>query len=160
MVERMIEERAKVVGYDKKYVWVETQPQSSCGQCSVKKGCGTQVLAKVLANKTASIRCKNSHKVEIGDDVTIAITESSLLKGSFLMYLLPLLIMIVSGGLSVYIARQWWPDWVDLFAIIASFSGLFLGMFLSRQLISHQMFANNNKHSLYEPVVMQQNNKN
>ncbi|MCK5666649.1 MAG: SoxR reducing system RseC family protein, partial [Thiotrichaceae bacterium] len=56
----MIEEQAIVVNNEGRYVWVNTQRQSSCGQCSVKNGCGTQVLAKVLGNKIAYVRCLNT----------------------------------------------------------------------------------------------------
>ena len=35
----MIEEQATVVKNEGKYVWVNTQRQSSCGHCSVKNGC-------------------------------------------------------------------------------------------------------------------------
>ncbi|MCU7799708.1 MAG: SoxR reducing system RseC family protein [gamma proteobacterium symbiont of Lucinoma myriamae] len=150
----MIEEQATVVHNEGKYVWVNTQRQSSCGHCSVKNGCGTQVLSKVLGNKIAYVRCLNSIEqpsnkeaenytsLKEGDQVVIGLEESALLGGSFLMYLLPLIIMIVFGGTAVYIAEFWWPEGADLLAVIASFTGLFLGLYFSHQLAKKNTIKN------------------
>ncbi len=145
----MIEEQARVVSVDEQYVWVETQRQSSCGHCSVKDGCGTQVLSKILGNKYTRVRCLNSLDARVGEDVIIGIEESALLTGSFLLYILPLIFMIVSGALAVTISRFLWPDFIDLFSVAASFSGLFMGLFFSRHYVQS---AANQKN--YEPVVI------
>ncbi|MDX2503036.1 MAG: SoxR reducing system RseC family protein [Gammaproteobacteria bacterium] len=164
----MIEEQATVVDREGDYVWVQTQRQSSCGQCSAKGGCGTQVLAKFLANKAAYVRCLNSHDVKIGDKVIIGIEESALLSGSFLMYLLPLLIMILFAGLAAFISRLWWPGLTDFLAVVAAFSGLILGLSIAQR-VSQQAaqgknhrFKNNRSQnnrsqsncSRYEPVII------
>lgn len=157
----MIEEQATVVNNEGKYVWVNTQRQSSCGHCSVKNACGTQVLSKVLGNKIAYVRCLNSIEqsankeaeyytpLKEGDRVVIGLEESALLGGSFLMYLLPLIIMIVFGAIAVYIAKLWWPEGTDLFAVIASFSGLFLGLYFSHQFAQSHSIKNQ-----FEPKII------
>lgn len=164
----MIEERAVVIRCEGKYVWVQTQRQSSCGHCSVKNTCGTQVLSKVLGNKVARVRCLNSqYNIELisGDSVVIGLQESALLSGSLLIYLLPLIFMIVLGGLSVFIAKIWWPDWIDFISVVASFSGLFLGLKLSQQIAQKKIgsilptfIQNKERHHKnthqYEPVII------
>lgn len=145
----MIEEQAIVVDIDDQYVWVETQRQSSCGHCQVKDGCGTQVLSQILGNKHTRVRCLNSLNASTGEEVVIGIKESTLLTGSFLLYLLPLIFMIFSGALAVAISKFFWPDFVDLFSVAASFSGLFLGLFFSRHYVQS---AKNQKN--YEPVLI------
>lgn len=145
----MIEEQAIVIDREGDYVWVQTNRQSSCGHCSVKKGCGTQVLSKVLGNKTAHIRCLNSKDVKIGDRVMIGIEESALLSGSFLVYLLPLLSMIIFGALSVFLSKVWWPEGIDLLAIIASISGLILGLVFSNY---HTQKISQRKR--FEPILL------
>ncbi len=145
----MIEEQAIVVAVDGSYVWVETQRQSSCGHCSVKDGCGTQVLSRVLGNKRTRVRCLNSLDAGMGDKVVIGIEESSLLTGSFLLYMLPLIFMIFSGALAVTISRFIWPDFIELFSIAASFSGLFLGLYFSHHYVQS---ASNQRN--YEPVLI------
>lgn len=154
----MIEEQATVVNNEGKYVWVNTQRKSSCGHCSVKNSCGTQVLSKVLGNKIAYVRCLNIidkqsfdkyMDLKAGDRVVIGLEESALLGGSFLMYLLPLITMIVSGGIAVYLAKLWWPEAADLFAVIASFSGLFLGLYFSQQVAQKNSIKNQ-----FEPKII------
>ncbi len=137
----MIEEQAVVIKKEGRYVWVHTQRQSSCGHCTLKNGCGTQVLSKVLGNKTTSVRCLNSigssidqAELKSGDRVLIAVQESALLRASFLMYLLPLIVMILCSGTAVSIARVYWPEWLDLVAVITAFSGFFAGLYFSRNI--------------------------
>lgn len=153
----MIEEQARVVKCEDKYVWVETQRQSSCGHCSVKNGCGTQVLSKVLGNKVARVRClniqetnsgKNSWQLQPGDKVIIGLKESALFSGSLLVYFLPLVVMILFGGLSVFAAGIWWPEGTDLLSAIASFTGLFVGLYLARN------YSQNKSQHQYEPVII------
>jgi len=154
----MIEEQAIVTDCDKDFVWVQTQRKSSCGQCSVKEGCGTQVLSKVFGNKSSHVRCLYPHNVssqniKIGDRVIIGLEESALLSGSFLVYFLPLLMMIFCAGLMVFFSKLWWPEWVDLLTVAASFSGLIFGLLFSHR-YTHQYVKNENRQNRYEPVII------
>ncbi|WP_198264676.1 SoxR reducing system RseC family protein [sulfur-oxidizing endosymbiont of Gigantopelta aegis] len=165
----MIEEQAVVIKCEQQYVWVQTQRQSSCGHCSVKNGCGTQLLSKVLGNKTTYVRCLNpdslaTQKLKEGDRVLIGLQESALLNGSFLMYLLPLASMILFAGLAVFSAKSWWPEGVDLFSIIGALLGLVLGFKISRLLTrcapdpssqdSSQPSSDSAIAAQYEPVIL------
>lgn len=146
----MVEEQATVIECEGDYVWVQTHRQSSCGHCSAKGGCGTQVLSKIVGNKNAYIRCLNSKNVKVGDRILLGIEESTLLTGSFLIYLLPLLTMILFGGVLVFVAQHLWPAInSDLFAVFGTVLGLFTGLKLSRYL-THS----NNRQNLYEPVIL------
>ena len=153
----MIEEQATVIKCDEQYVWVATQRKSSCGHCSVKNGCGTHVLSKVLGNKLAEVRCLNSRRTALakGDKVVIGLKESSLLSGSLLIYFLPLVIMIASGGLAVAAARLWWPEAVDLLSIIASIAGLFAGLYFARYYTRRAADSDARQNtSRFEPVII------
>lgn len=148
----MIEEQALVVKIEGEYVWLETQRQSSCGHCSVKDGCGTQVLGKFLGNKMTAIRCLNTLNLKVGEKVLIGIEESALVKGSLLLYLVPILSMILFGGAAVMISRipqlELTP-FTDLFAVIASFSGLFLGLTYAKYYVK-----NSASQLQIEPVIL------
>ncbi len=146
----MVEEQARVVDCEGEFAWVETQRQSSCGHCAVKNGCGTQVISKIFGNKTAYVRCINSCQVKIGDQVIIGINESALLSGSFLLYLLPILSMIIASGIGVAMARQWWPQYLDLSSIIMAAAGLLGGLKYSR----YRSSFNNANQKAYEPVIL------
>ena len=145
----MVEEQAIVVDSEGEYVWVQAQRQSSCGHCSAKNGCGTQVLSKVLGNKTAHIRCVNTSNLQIGDRVVVGIEESALVSGSLFIYFLPLVSMMFSGGLVVALAKSLGSHYVDFWSILASIAGLIMGLFFARQ-----MTGKNKKNNPYEPVIL------
>lgn len=89
----MIEEKAFVVETDSEYAWVETQRQTTCNSCGVKKACGTSVLQKVLGQKRTRLKVLNPNHYKAGDAVVLGLQENALVKGSLLMYGLPLLFM-------------------------------------------------------------------
>ncbi len=94
----MIEERALVIEASDGYAWVETQRQSSCGNCSVNKGCGTAVLAKVMGNRRTRLRVLSDFSLRAGDEVIIGIGEHALVQGSLAVYIGPLAGMLVGAG--------------------------------------------------------------
>lgn len=165
----MIEEQAIVVKSEGKYIWVQTQRQSSCGHCSVKNGCGTQVLSKVLGNKATLVRCVNAihdnseNKTPVlkaGDMVMVGIQESTLLSGSLLIYLLPLVFMILMGGLAVFISQFVWLEGKDLLSILFSVFGLFIGLSLSKAYLHKSLLQNSDSTfqncnlNQFEPIVL------
>lgn len=166
----MIEEQAIVVKCEGNYIWVQTQRQSSCGHCSVKNGCGTQVLSKVLGNKATLVRCINAIQdnsenkapgLKAGDTVMVGMKESTLLNGSLLIYFLPLVLMILMGGLAVFIAHFFGlDDATDLLSIIFSFFGLFLGLYFSKAYLHKPLLHNSDSsvqaynHHKFEPIVL------
>ncbi|MCW8931049.1 MAG: SoxR reducing system RseC family protein [Gammaproteobacteria bacterium] len=165
----MVEEQATVIRTKDQYVWVQTERQSSCGHCSVKSGCGTQVLSKVLGNKLSQVRCLNplinskgsiskeyAFKLQSGDRVVIGLEETALIRGSMLIYFLPLVSMIVLGGFSVFIGKIFWPQGIDVLSIIFSFTGLILGLRFTQTLL-HKNKQKNSKldvQQAFEPVVL------
>lgn len=167
----MIEEQAVVAKIEGDYVWVQTQRKSSCGHCSAKNSCGTHVLSKILGNKTPQVRCRNAlaqsvgtksvgknctqkestenivNSLKKGDQVIIALEESAVLRGSFLIYFLPLVMMIASGGFAVYLASFIWQEGTDLLCVLASLLGLIVGLYVSQHL------AKDKKHK-FEPLLI------
>jgi sigma-E factor negative regulatory protein RseC len=98
----MIEETAQVIATEGEFVWVETQRQSTCGNCAANQGCGTATLAKVLGTRRTRVRAINRDGVQIGDRVVVGIDESALIRGSLAVYAVPLLGLLVGavlGGL-------------------------------------------------------------
>ncbi len=146
----MIEEQAIVLKVEGDYVWVQTQRQSSCGQCSVKSGCGTSILSQVLGNKATHVRCHNQHSQHLvqGERVLVGLHESALLSGSLLVYFVPLLAMIVFAGVGVLVASIILPGNVDLISIVSAFFGLFIGLRFSNVISKKQANLN------FEPVII------
>jgi sigma-E factor negative regulatory protein RseC len=96
----MIVETGTVVAIESDSLWVETIQRTACEACVAQKGCGTRVLSK-LTGKTNRIRVLlDRHSVDaitVGQDVDIAIPENVIVKGSLLVYLLPV-VCAVSGA--------------------------------------------------------------
>ncbi len=118
----MILETGTVVAVESDGLWVETIQKTACEACVAKKGCGTRVLSK-LTGKTNRIRVllnqQPADRLSIGQDVTIAIPEDVIVKGSMLVYMLPV-VCALAGAWAFGSAG-------DLLSILGAFSGLLFG---------------------------------
>ncbi|MBK9131474.1 MAG: SoxR reducing system RseC family protein [Gammaproteobacteria bacterium] len=56
---------------------------TTCGSCSVQKGCGTSVLAKVLGNRVNRIRVINTIGAKTGEWVVLGLEDGALARSSF-----------------------------------------------------------------------------
>ena len=93
----MIEETAIVVEVGEQQVLLQTQRKSACQSCSVKSGCGTSTLAKVVGKRSSQFAVNKTFDVVVGEEVIVAVDENALVQGSLLMYLFPLIFMMISG---------------------------------------------------------------
>jgi sigma-E factor negative regulatory protein RseC len=105
----MMTETAQVIETEGDYAWVETQRKTTCGSCAVQKGCGTSVLAKVLGNRTSRIRVINSIGASTGEMVVIGVEDGMLVRTSFAVYAMPLILLLLGGvgGGMLADALQW-----------------------------------------------------
>lgn len=122
----MIEETASVIDTRDGLALLETQRKSACQSCSVQSGCGTSTLAKVVGRRSSQIVVDNTLGVKPGEQVVVAIEESALVQGSFLVYLLPLVIMLAAGVFAERVFES------ELITIISALAGLFISVFLVR----------------------------
>jgi len=95
----MIEETALVIEVDEQQVLLQTQRKSVCQSCSVKSGCGTSALAKVVGKRSSQFSVDKNIDVQVGDKVVVAIDENALVQGSLLVYLFPIIFMMLVGML-------------------------------------------------------------
>ena len=90
----MIFETGTVVSKNQDSLMVETIQQTTCDSCSAQKGCGHTALAKLTGTKN-EIRvlpgdfCVDS--LRLGQIVTIGVPEHIVVKGSLLVYLVPVI---------------------------------------------------------------------
>ena len=129
----MIEETARVVKCQERFAWVETNRKSACDHCSMNRGCGTGAISKIFGEKRARIRAVNKINAHEGENVLIGINESALLKGSLLVYLLPILSLLGFALLGELVGRQLLIENPDLLPIIFGITGLILSMWWVRQ---------------------------
>jgi len=91
----MIEEQAIVVEIKGKEVSVKTDRDSSCGHCSAKSGCGTALLGKYFNRNKQHLVVETDLPLTVGDKILLGMNENALLRGSLIVYGLPLMLMLV-----------------------------------------------------------------
>lgn len=90
----MIEEQAQVIAVEGDQLILQAQTQSACGSCEAKSGCGTSLLSKVVGRKFSRFQATNEINAKVGDTVVVGLSEDALLKGSLVMYLIPIISML------------------------------------------------------------------
>ncbi|TBW57858.1 sigma E positive regulator RseC/MucC [Marinobacter halodurans] len=140
----MIEERGTVVAVIDEAAWVQTIRQSTCGNCSARKGCGQGALASMSDGRANQVRVRNDLGARVGDQVILGIEESQLLRASLLVYAWPLSVMLL-GALA---AAAVWPG-QDGPAILGGVLGLAAG-FGALRMRSPQ----GRRHPGFEPVLL------
>jgi len=128
----MLVESGEVVAVDADAVWVETLRRSTCGSCAAQKGCGHGLLNRLGSGRRHYIRALPGNirpeQCRVGDVVEIALPESVILRGSLLVYLLPLLAMLAGAAT----AAALWPDLHDFGALAGATAGLATGLIAVR----------------------------
>lgn len=114
----MIEELATVIRTEGNMMSVEIQRQSSCGSCSVKAGCGTNLVASLFGKRQAMLSLPNTIQAQPGDRVVLGIRENDLLAGSIRLYLLPLAGLLLGALAGHLLAGN------ELFAIAGGLTGM------------------------------------
>ena len=147
----MIEERARVIAVERDQLLLEAETSSACSACAARQGCGTSVLSKWVGRKFTRFQAPNTVNAQVGDEVIVGLAEDAMLKGSLLVYLLPLLAMIAFALLAdalvaVDSAAR------DLLVAASAAAGFILMLPLSRLLLS----SGTSKSSL-TPVVIRKN---
>jgi sigma-E factor negative regulatory protein RseC len=125
-----MKEKAVVVALEDDSVWVETRRQSSCSACSASEGCGQGIISRVAPGREHYIRAlvdrRQHSQLVIGDTVSIAVPDESILHASVVVYLVPLLMLIAGMFGGNYILPG------DGGSIAGGFVGLLLGAAIVR----------------------------
>lgn len=121
----MIEERARVTRVDDDAIYVDTLRKSTCSGCKASAGCGNALLDSLFTGKNQSMRVLPADGIKQGDEVIIGLREDALLRGSFAVYSVPLLLMLFVSMLASFL----FPDVTDGWIVLAGLSGLFAGFF-------------------------------
>ncbi|MFW5910957.1 MAG: SoxR reducing system RseC family protein [Thiohalospira sp.] len=122
----MIEEQARVVERHGDRIRVEVERQSTCGQCSARHGCGTEVLSRYLGRRSVRLELDDTTGAEPGDRVVLGIAEAALVSGSAAVYLAPLAALAAAGLAGETLAGE--PG-----AILGGLAGLVAGLFWLRR---------------------------
>lgn len=118
----MIEEPGVVLAVDGQDVWVATQRKTTCGSCVAKAACGQGIVNSFSADKKPhTIKVRSDLHLQEGDQVTLGISEDSLIRGAMLVYMLPLVAMFAAAlGVNALNAAE---PWVILAAVLGFLGG-------------------------------------
>lgn len=123
----MIEEPGRVVALEDGAVWVETLRKSTCSSCSASAGCGQGLMDKLgVGRNRGLVRALSDLQLQVGDSVVIGVHEDLLLRGAFLVYLLPLLCLF-----AVALFAQW-LGLAEPLVILSGLAGLALAWLVLR----------------------------
>lgn len=143
----MIKETGRVIALESDGLWVETIQRSACHSCAVQKGCGQGALAR-FAGKPAAIRVLPGDcdlaRFSTDDQVVIGIPEDVLVRGTLLIYLLPLLTLVGGALLAGAVSPQ------DYVVAIGALLGLLAGGGVARL---HSALNKNNYR--VQPVLLE-----
>jgi len=140
----VLKEDAFIVAVDGDMAWVETRRKNSCGSCQARNGCGTSVLQKVLGNKRTRLKVSNPGHFNVGDKVVLGLDEGALVKGSLLLYALPLFAMfgcaLMGALLFASLGHVYTEGYSILFSLIGLSGGFWYVALSSRKLVNNTIY--------------------
>ena len=146
----MIEELATVIKTEGDVMAVEIQRQSTCGSCSVKSGCGTNLVASLFGKRRALLSLPNTIDARPGDRVVLGIREKDLVTGSIRLYLYPLAGLLFGAIAGHLLAGS------ELFTILSGLTGMILVLLgLRRRQVAPAIEVLRREHALtIEPIEL------
>jgi sigma-E factor negative regulatory protein RseC len=146
----MIEELATVIKTEGDVMAVEIQRQSTCGSCSVKSGCGTNLVASLFGKRRALLSLPNTIDARPGDRVVLGISEKDLVTGSIRLYLYPLAGLLLGAMAGHLLAGS------ELFTILSGLTGMILVLLgLRRRQVAPDIEVLRREHALtIEPIEL------
>lgn len=129
----MLLESGRVVAVESDFVWVETLRRSTCGSCAARAGCGQRLLNRQGGGGRGLVRALSGDTLQaadcgIDDRVEIALPEEVILRGSIIIYAMP----IVSMLLAVALVTAFTGGASDVASVVSALSGLAAGLGLVR----------------------------
>ena len=128
----MLVETGRVVAVEQDSLWVETIRQSTCGSCAARKGCGHGLLNRYADGRRGYIRVlpddSGNMDCAVDDQVRISIPEEVILRGSLVVYILPLLCTLGGALLGASLV----DSGSDLLTVLGAFAGFAVGFGLVR----------------------------
>lgn len=97
----MVEGTARVVAVDGDRVWLVPEQTTSCGSCASSGACGAKGIGTTASRLEARrFPLDNEAGLVVGERVVVGIRETALVKASLTAYAVPLVTMLVAGGVA------------------------------------------------------------
>ncbi len=123
-------EKAEVSYIDGEDVFLKTSNKASCGECTSKASCGSVKLFKPVVGNDI-IKIKNTLGLNKGDSVVLELPSSTLLLGTFLIYLFPLISLLFFAVLGKFVGGEG-------FSILSGLAGLAVSLVLVRKYLAQK----------------------
>lgn len=122
-MEEILFEEGIVISRENGIAEVEVFPAQSCEECSAK------IFCKPDKDKKNIVHVENSIGADVGDSVRIEIKGKSILSASFLLYGIPLLILIVGMFLGMFLFSSY--KQIELYSALFSIGLVAIYFFLT-----------------------------
>lgn len=124
-----VEQPATVVSIQETTVTLSTIRLNTCQQCSMKAGCGQRMLNQASSCQRSQIELSKPADLvlSIGQEVQVAIPQSTFLRASMWVFLMPLLVMFAAAYVAQYMALS------EPVIAIVGLTGLAAGLLLMRR---------------------------
>ncbi|MFY8272970.1 SoxR reducing system RseC family protein [Pseudoalteromonas sp. SSDWG2] len=122
----MIEQVLTVVSLKGDTAFLQAEPKPLCAGCNGK--CGSQVFAKLFGTDKKHFPFKFDEPVQVGQKVKLALDDSHIVSSSFIVYVWPLLLALVSAVLV-----QTFFSASEPVQIVSAFLAGFIGFILAKQ---------------------------
>lgn len=139
----MLETSGIVTRVENAVAYVETQRTSGCGHCSTEGGCASATYAKFFGAKPTAFKALNPIGAEVGDQVVIGVEEGAVWRGSLVVYLIPLALLLIGA-----LAGSFWASG-DAYAVLGAGAGAVLGYVWLRA--ASAVMAGRQR---YQPVIL------
>lgn len=106
-------------------IWVESLQRSACDTCNAQAGCGQRTLSQL--GKPIRLWVESDEHFTVGQEVLVELPTGGLAASALLMYGIPLLALLIAALLGQLLEN-------DVIATIIGFSGLVMGLLISRRL--------------------------
>lgn len=140
----MIKEWATVVTWQQGVAQLRREQRAGCGSCHARQTCSTRILNKMAPETQHHLEVASPLPLVPGQRVEVGITEGSLLRSVFLVYMLPLLGLI--GGAAILQGTLG----TDPAAACGGVAGGVAGFLCARYLARHTHETRDN-----QPVILQ-----
>ncbi len=132
----MIIAEAHVRRCDDQFIYVDVQRPGGCDSCDSRSSCGTSMLAPLFSRHDAPIKvARAGARARLpGEKVRIGIQEKPFIRGTLLLYLLPLLGLIGGAMLGQWLAESFFPSVNETPVILGGLSGLTAAFWLIKRI--------------------------
>jgi sigma-E factor negative regulatory protein RseC len=123
----LVEGLAHVVELQGDVAWLEPEQTPTCGGCAAAGGCGAKGIGTTASRIAARRLPLSEHPgLQVGERILVGVRGDDLLKASLTAYALPLVTLLLGGGLAQWAFRA------EGATLAGSLGGLILGLLLAR----------------------------